>query len=309
MSTRLVQTRIHFFLPSASPLRHTLSVHNVQRAMMSKLFFSTREMKSVSHQSQHKQEASTSQEVAGITQHLVERRRRTIHPCGTVPVEKGERESTRCRTGQHGTPPTQPRRAGTTLQQLRQVSHFCCGQTSEESGGFSGEASSNLSREHNKASPASVAHQLWVTRFFPSSSDLERYATQHRCSWLCCTLSGQWADQGRVDCQLRSLEKRQSVNHDLEPPRVELFHHTEVQIPHKHVGPDPPTSLPTDPRGRVLQREPPASQRPSNSTRRPVMAKGVEWTATSAGTCCTDGLRDPSTMSVVIVIVMMIVSN
>ena len=203
-------------------------------------------------------------------------------PAEQSPVKKGERESTRCSTGQHGTPPTQPRCAGASLQQLGHITHFRCRQSTEERGSFLGEASSNLSREHNQTSPASVANQLWVTRLFSTSCNPEAHTAHNRTAWLCCTLPCQGADQGRVDCQLCSLEEGQSVNDDLEPPSVELVHNTKVHIPHVNVGSDPPTCLSTDSRSRVLQREPPASQRPSNSTRRPVMAKGVERTATSA---------------------------
>ena len=124
-----------------------------------------------------------SQEVARISQHLVDGRSRTIHQCRTVPDKKGERESTGCSTGQHGTKPTQQRCAGASLQELGHITHFRCRQSSEERGSFLGEASSNLSREHNQTSPASVANQLWATRLFSTS---------------CNTLPCQRADQGRV---------------------------------------------------------------------------------------------------------------
>ena len=95
----------------------------------------------------------------GNLQHLVDGRRGIIHPCRTVRVEKGERESTRCNTGQHGTPPTQPRCVGASA--TTRARHVRCSQTSEERGSFLGEASSDLTREHNQTSPASVANQFW----------------------------------------------------------------------------------------------------------------------------------------------------
>ena len=49
-----------------------------------------------------------SQEGTRISQHLVDGKSWTIHSCRTVPVKKGECESTRC-TSQYGTQPTQPR--------------------------------------------------------------------------------------------------------------------------------------------------------------------------------------------------------
>ena len=68
----------------------------------------------------------------------------------------------------------------------------------------------------------------------------------------------------------------------LEPPCVKLVHDAEVQVSHKDIGSDPPTSLAVDSCG-VFQSPP----RPNvNSTCRPVMAKGVERTATSTDTGC-----------------------
>ena len=147
-----------------------------------------------------------SQEVARISQHLVDGRNRPSTPAEQSPDKNGEeRESTRCNTGQHGTPSTQPRCAGASLQQLGHITHFRCRQTQ----------------------PKEPCLRRQPTLGNASLFDVLQPGSTHRSQPHCVALLHPPLSTGRPgSCRLCSLEEGQSVNDDLEPPSVELVHNT-----------------------------------------------------------------------------------
>ena len=118
---------------------------------------------------------------------------------------------------------------------------------------------------------ASIASQLWVVRLLPSSGNLEADSTRAGCALLlpqsrgrqlsCPQLTAPWK-RGSPSTTTSSLRAYWSTT-----PRSRSLTMTLVRTP---------ACLSAGSCSRILEREPSASQRPNNSTGRPMMAKDVE---------------------------------
>ena len=85
-----------------------------------------------------------------------------------------------------------------------------------------------------------------------------------------------------VNGELRAMEQRQPVRHHFESSLVLHTTRRQVEVTDLDVECDSASGLSTDAGCCTLQGEPPSSQHPWNRTRTPVVAKGVEGTATPA---------------------------
>ena len=139
--------------------------------------------------------------------------------------------------------------------------------------------------ERPSTSPASTTR-----RVLPSRASFRRLATSRRAP-LVLAVRG-LASPSRVKRQTSVVSTancapflRKSIHHDLEPSCIELVHHSKIQVLDEDVSSHRSTFLSADSCSRILEREPSASQRPNNSTGRPmILAQAIS--------CSTFALRE-----------------
>ena len=95
------------------------------------------------------------------------------------------------------------------------------------------------------------------------------------------SFSRQGTHEGGVNCELRAPEQGQTVHDNFESPLVQVDH-KQIEIENENIHSDPSACFLADLCCHVLQWKSTTTQHPSNWTRRPMMAKAVKETATSA---------------------------
>ena len=206
-----------------------------------------------------------------------------VHPCGTIPVQKREYKSTSCGTCQALPVVATPRELD--LAATEGLPGLLLTPKLGETGSFIGEATSNLPCKHHEASPASITPTLSSG----PPSCVQQPQGVRRSLWLFRAEQRLPLSEGRPElCRLPFAhpEEGQSRSTTTSSILVSDWSTTPSLAGLKDIGSDPPTGLAADSCGCVFQREPSASQRPHDSTRRLVMAKDVKRTATSANASC-----------------------
>ena len=99
-----------------------------------------------------------------------------------------------------------------------------------------------------------------------------------------CAVSVESTHQCGVNCKMSATVEREAVHDDFEPPAVHNVRLTKIQVAHEDVRGHPATSFAACSRDHILQGPSTLAQHPGLCARCTVMAKLIEWEATSAGT-------------------------
>ena len=222
-----------------------------------------------------------SQLVTVIPHDLMDRRDGPLCSCGDA-VQQGQSIRTCSSAPEHRTPPAHQRRVSSSFEQFWHATDFRRGQTSQEMGCLVRKSSSHFSPEDNQPCSAFCPCQLWVPPLFPCAG------SNQRCTIFCGTpglrnsFPRQWAHESGVNGELRAPEQGQAINDDFESPFIHVVEHGQIEIANEDIRSDPSACFSADSCCHVLQWEPTTTQHPRNWTRRPMVAKAIKQTATSA---------------------------
>ena len=158
------------------------------------------------------------------------------------------------------------------------------GQVPDKSSGFVRPPAANFSAQDNQSGAAVPPVELRIIGLLAPPCCGEGCAADVSATGMWSPVPTKWRHHGGVYGELCAVEQGQPVHHDFYPPIIQSVRRCQIHILDSDVCRDPASCFPTYPRCGRLQGESPATQHPRHGARCAVMATGIEWQATPAGT-------------------------